>query len=166
MLGLAGCADPVWLLNPKNPASGLARVLPYGGGGFNRSAHSARPGILCFVFAELFDFSFCGATCSEEPSQISNKNHQVYQNCSKNDQGGSKKGPTSTKRAPSSPKGVPKSIKMCFGTPLGHRTRPRRKNDPPTGKWARPVWIFRAALGAPRADFGPQWVSQNHPKST
>ena len=43
-VGLAECADPVWLLNPKNPASDLARVLPYGGGGFRRSAHSARPG--------------------------------------------------------------------------------------------------------------------------
>ena len=35
VLGLAECADPGWLLIPKNPESDLARVLPYGGGGLN-----------------------------------------------------------------------------------------------------------------------------------
>ena len=117
-VGLAECADPVWLLNSKSEVEFSTHAPLGGGGGFNRSAHSARPGILCFVFAELFDFSFCGATCSEEPSQISDKNHQVYQNCAKNDQGGSKKGPKSIKTGTFFTQGGAKIDKNVFRDPF------------------------------------------------
>ena len=78
--------------------------------------------------------------------------------------GDPKRDQNQSKRAPSSPKGVPKSIKMSFGTPLRHRARPRRKKDLGANSGEHPFWTFRAALGAPRADFGIQGVSQNHPK--
>ena len=154
MLGLAECADPGWLLNPKNPDSDLARVLPYGGGGFNRSAHSARPGIIC------------GATCSEEPSQISNTNHQVYQNCPKNDQGGSKKVPKSIKTGSLFTQGGPKINKNVFRDPFGTQSATKTQTGPYNRDLVTPCLELRAALGAPRADLGHQGVSQNHPKST
>ena len=97
----------------------------------DRSADSVRPGIFCFVFAELLDFVYAERLVRKSPHKSATQITRYTKIVPKLTKEDPRRDQHQSKRAPSSPKGVPKSIKMSFGTPLRHRARPRRKKDPP-----------------------------------